>query len=132
MSVGITSIYAALLGLLILLLAYRVVMLRRKLQVGIGTNGEKVLARAIRVHGNAIEYIPMCLLLMAFAEMQQASSWLMHTAGGGLLLARILHAFGLSRSVGKSFGRFYGVILTWAVMLLLVGYLIGYAIGYNL
>ncbi|HEY9030272.1 MAG TPA: MAPEG family protein [Kangiella sp.] len=131
MSIGITSIYAAFLALLILLLSYRVVMLRRKFQVGIGTNGEKVLARAIRVHANAIEYIPICLLLMAFAEMQQASYWLMHGAGIALLLGRVLHALGLSRSVGKSFGRFYGVILTWAVMLLLSGYLIGYAIGFN-
>lgn len=132
MSIGITSIYAAFLALLILLLSYRVVMLRRKFQVGIGTNGEKVLARAIRVHANAIEYIPICLLLMAFAEMQQASSWLMHGAGIALLLGRVLHAFGLSKSVGKSFGRFYGVILTWGVMLLLSGYLIGYAIGFIL
>lgn len=131
MSIGITSIYASFLALLILLLSYRVVMLRRKYHVGIGTNGEKVLARAIRVHANAVEYIPICLLLMAFAEMQQASNWLMHGAGVALLLGRVLHALGLSKSVGKSFGRFYGVILTWAVMLLLSGYLIGYAIGFN-
>lgn len=106
-------------------------MLRRKYHVGIGTNGEKVLARAIRVHANAVEYIPICLLLMAFAEMQQAPSWLLYGAGTALLLGRVLHALGLSKSVGKSFGRFYGVILTWSVMLLLSGYLIGYAIGFN-
>lgn len=131
MSIGITSLYASFLALLILLLSYRVVMLRRKYQVGIGTNGEKVLARAIRVHANAVEYIPICLLLMAFSETQQAPNWLTHGAGIALLLGRVLHALGLSKSVGKSFGRFYGVILTWSVMLLLSGYLIGYAIGFN-
>lgn len=129
MSIAITSLYAGLLAVLILLLSYRVVMLRRKFQVGIGAHGEKVLARAIRVHANAIEYIPMCLLLMAFAEMQQASVWLMHGTGIALMVARIIHAWGLSKSVGKSFGRFYGVLLTWAVMLVLSGYLVGYFIG---
>ncbi|WP_018625736.1 MAPEG family protein [Kangiella aquimarina] len=131
MNIEITSLYAGLLALLILLLSYRVVMLRRKLQVGIGSHGEKVLARAIRVHGNAVEYIPICLLLMALAEIQGASSWFMHGTGLALLVGRVLHAAGLSKSVGKSFGRFYGVILTWLVMLVLSGYLIGYFIGFN-
>ena len=132
MSIAITSIYAALLALLVLLLAFRVVMLRRQLKVGIGTNGEKVLARAIRVHANAMEYIPMCLLLMAFAEIQQAPAWIMHSTGVALLLGRILHALGLSQSVGKSFGRFWGILLTWLVMLVLSGYLLGYAVGFHL
>lgn len=131
MSIEITSLYAGLLALLILLLSYRVVMLRRKFQVGIGSHGEKALARAIRVHGNAVEYIPICLILMVLAETQGAPSWLIHGAGIALVIGRILHAVGLSKSIGKSFGRFYGVILTWIVMLSLSGYLIGYSLGIN-
>ena len=34
-----------------------------------------------------------------------------------LLLGRLLHAFGLSRSGGYSFGRFTGTVLTWLVFL---------------
>ncbi len=36
-----------------------------------------------------------------------------------LLLARVLHAAGLSRSGGYSFGRFWGTALTWLVLLLM-------------
>ena len=44
------------------------------------------------------------------------SAWLL-AYGTALLLARLLHAFGLSRSGGYSIGRFTGTALTWLLLL---------------
>ncbi len=113
----ITGIYAALLALLMLWLAMQVIGLRRKYQVGIGHGGQEELARVIRVHANFVEYVPMSLLLLALAENNHAlPAWGLYLTGGLLLLSRLMHAWGLGREAGKSFGRFYGTSLNWAVI----------------
>lgn len=114
-----TAIYAALLALLLLFLALRVVLLRRKYKVGIGSNQNKELARAIRVHANALEYVPITLLMLAIAEVNGINNYIINGAGIALVLARSLHAYGFSRSAGVSFGRFYGTLLTWLIMIAL-------------
>lgn len=116
--VSITSLYASLCGLLILMLAVRVVYLRRKNKVGIGSGGVNDLRRAVRVHANAIEYIPIVLILMAALELNGVNGWLMHVLGSLLVVSRLLHAQGLSGSPGVSFGRFWGTLITWAVIII--------------
>lgn len=112
----ITGFYATLLAFLIMVLAVRVVRLRFKLRVGFFDGGHEELTKAIRVHGNAIETIPIVLILMACAEIAGLSSWALHTAGIILVLARMHHAVGLSHSLGRSHGRTYGTILTMLVI----------------
>lgn len=114
-----TAIYAALLALLLLFLALRVVLLRRKYKVGIGSNQNKELARAIRVHANALEYVPITLLMLAIAEVNGVNNYIVNGAGMTLVLARVLHAYGFSRSAGVSFGRFYGTLLSWLTIIAL-------------
>lgn len=112
----ITLLFASLHVVLMLLLAVRVVVHRRAQQIGIGDGGDKWLTRKIRVHANFIEYVPSALLLLALLELAGlAESWLW-ALGGTLLLARILHAAGFSRHSGYSFGRFWGTLLTWGVL----------------
>lgn len=120
----LTGLYAALCALLILALSFRIVGLRRRLRVGIGDGGDAGLSRAIRAQANAIEYIPLALLMMFIAENNGACMVFMHACGATLLLARLLHAVGLSSSAGTSFGRFVGTLLTWIVLLVLVGRLL--------
>jgi len=62
--------------------------------------------------------------MLLIAENNGASVAMMHACGAGLLLARVLHALGLSGSAGVSFGRFWGILLTWALLLVLAGQLI--------
>ena len=67
----ITGTYASLLALL-LILSVRVIALRGMPTLtwfAFGNNGEEGLARAIRAHGNLIEYAPIFLILMLVAEM---------------------------------------------------------------
>ncbi len=119
MSLTITALYASLAGLLLLFLSFRVVRWRRKLSVGLGDGGQESLLRAQRAQANFIEYVPIALILLAAAESQGLARWLLQTSGAILMLARLLHAWGLSQSSGRSFGRFWGTLLTWVVILAL-------------
>ncbi|HXS73381.1 MAG TPA: MAPEG family protein [Rhodanobacteraceae bacterium] len=113
----ITGLYAALGALLIFGLALRVMRLRHKLKIGLGSGGEEGLARAIRAHANAVEYLPIALLLLLIVELNETRAWLLHLFGVTLIVARILHALGLSARSGYSFGRFVGTALTMLVIL---------------
>jgi uncharacterized membrane protein YecN with MAPEG domain len=108
--VPIAAVYAALLALLVVLLALVVVGLRRTLRVGIGDGGNRDLARAIRVHGNAIESIPLFLLLLAAYELNHGPAGWLHAYGAVFFLSRILHAWGMLRSGGASNGRVVGTV----------------------
>ena len=126
---SITAIYAAALALLVVALALRVVRLRWRLRVGIGTGEDRVLARAVRAHGNATETIPLALLLMLLVELGPISATWLHAAGLTLVVGRLAHAFGLSRHAGTSAGRLVGMVLTIGVILFLAGILIGRALS---
>lgn len=82
----VTSVYAALCGLLLLVLSARVVFLRRSARIGIGTGDHPELTRRIRVHGNAIETMPMVLILLLLAEASGSPAWLLHACGAGFVL----------------------------------------------
>jgi uncharacterized membrane protein YecN with MAPEG domain len=114
---AITSVYAALCGLLILLLAWRVVEVRGSAKIGLGDGGHEGLQRRIRVHANAIETIPITLILLALAEAGGTPAWGLHLAGAALVVSRVLHAQGLSATAGRSFGRFWGTLVGWLVIL---------------
>jgi len=115
----LTGLYAALCALLVFVLSLRIALLRRRLRIGIGDGGDAGLARAIRAQANAIEYIPLLLVMLLIAENNGAGVAFVHACGAGLVLARVLHAVGLSSSAGVSLGRFWGILLTWAVLLAL-------------
>lgn len=115
----VVALYAGLLGLLMIALAVRIPLLRGRHKVGIGNGGNAELALAIRVHGNATEYIPVFLVLLLVFELQGFPAWAVHFAGSLFFLARILHAAGLGGSAGYSFGRFTGTALSWTLIVVL-------------
>lgn len=91
----ITSIYASLAALLIVRLALSVIKLRRKNRVSVGDGGVEALQLAIRAHANAVEYIPVTLMLLLTLELNGAPKILIHILGVTLIVGRILHAMGL-------------------------------------
>jgi uncharacterized membrane protein YecN with MAPEG domain len=113
----ITGLYAALCALLILTLSLRIVRLRTRHKIGLGDGGVAELGCAIRAQANAVEYVPILMIMLLIIENNGASALAVHAYGATLLLARLLHAFGLSSSSGRSFGRFWGTALTWGVLL---------------
>jgi len=119
----ITGLYAAIAALLIVVFAVRVTLRRRAISVGIGNGGDAILARRVRVHANAAEYLPLALILLLILELNQTQPLLLHVFGCLLIVGRLLHAWGLSSSPGLTPGRGIGMVLTWltiAVMALLL------------
>jgi uncharacterized membrane protein YecN with MAPEG domain len=121
----ITLLYAGLCALLVLILAARVVRWRMTHRIGLGDGGDAELLRRVRVHGNAIEYLPLCLILLGGMELNGYPAPIIHGFGLALLLTRLAHAWGLSRSSGVSAGRFAGTLVTWTVMLAMAAFAIG-------
>ena len=116
----ITGFYAALMGVLIVYLAARVALCRRDNQIGIGGDDNKELRVLVRAHGNAIENIPIALLLMLLAELNGLNGVLLHLSGIILVAARLAHAKGFIDARGKgSTARFYGILVTWLLILAL-------------
>lgn len=123
------ALYAALNAIIILLLALMVVRARRRLKVQIGDGGHPGLLLAQRAHGNAIEYVPLILILLLTLASLKASMILIHVVGALLTFGRILHAIGLSRSSGVSIGRAGGTLLTWISLLIAIVACLFYAFG---
>ena len=115
----ITALYASLLALLFIALSVNIIRLRFKLKVGVGDGGESTLTKAIRVHGNFSEYIPLALFLLGSYELSGANTLWLHIAGATLFVGRIFHALGLSKSIGTSAPRAVGTVATFLILLIL-------------
>jgi uncharacterized membrane protein YecN with MAPEG domain len=113
----IWPIYAALLGIIFVLLSIRTIRLRQRLQVAVGDGGNALMLRAMRVHANFAEYVPLGLLLIAGAEVLSAPAVLVHGLGILLLIGRLLHAFGVSQEAEVFLYRVSGMALTFACYL---------------
>lgn len=119
MTIGapIAALYAGLHALLLVVLSVLVSLVRRKQHISIGDGGDPLLMRAMRVQGNFVEYVPLALLLLLVLELNGVSPLWLNAAGSSLFASRLLHAWGLSRSSGRSFGRVAGMAGTWSVLL---------------
>ena len=114
----ITALYASLLMLLIIWLTFEVIKQRRSGQVAYADGGVKALQIARSAHGNAIETIPISLILMILLEFNDGSIYLLHLAGLLLLIGRILHGTGiLKENMAK---RKFGMIITLLSQVMLV------------
>jgi uncharacterized membrane protein YecN with MAPEG domain len=112
----VTPLYAAALALLFFALSVRTLRLRRELKIGIGDAGNETMLRAIRVHANFAEYVPLTLLLAALLELSGGPAVLVHAVGACLLAGRIVHAYGLCK-VSENFRyRVLGMALTFTAL----------------
>lgn len=112
----ITLFYAGLCTLLVLVLAGRVMARRLSHKIGIGDGGDHEMIKRVRAHANAVEYLPLALLLLGGMELNGYPDTVIHGFGATLLVSRLLHAWGLSRSSSASPGRFVGILFTLLLM----------------
>jgi hypothetical protein len=107
-------ISAGILGLLTAVLGLNVARMRGRKRVSLGDGGDPEMTKAIRAHGNLIEWVPIALLLI----------WLLHGPYGDrtvavlsvlLVIARLAHAGGLLGFVPR--GRVAGAIITVGVVI---------------
>lgn len=113
----ILPVYAALLALLFVLLSIRTICTRHNRKVALGHGDDPAMLRAMRVHANFAEYVPLALLLIYFVETSSHAPWLVHLLGSALLLGRLCHAFGMSRTPENFRYRVAGMGLTFTVIL---------------
>lgn len=113
----VTPIYTAIFGFVFVALSVRTLLLKRSLGVGIGDGDQPILARAVRVHSNFAEYVPLSLLLIYFLETQVKSSPWIHVLCSALLVGRITHAFGVSQVKENYRYRVIGMALTFTAIL---------------
>ncbi len=129
MAYPVTMLYAALLGVLLIILSWGVSKVRLREHVSLGAGEVSDLEAAIRAHGNFIEYVPFALILLMLTESTAASSWLLDTLGGSLLVGRLLHAYGITRARSTNNYRKYGTVLTWLMILVASFYILGVRVG---
>ena len=107
--------YAAVLALFFIYLTLRVIKQRKKARVAIGDGNNPALKRAIAVHNNFAQYVPFCLLLMTFLELNHTASYLLHGLCITLLASRLIHAYGVSQEKENFKIRQIGMISTFFV-----------------
>ena len=118
---SITPIYGSLLALLVVMLAYRVTRFRQKEKIGLGDDlGSNAMKCAVRAHGNAVENIPVSIILLLILELNYLTPWMLHVFGLMLVMSRVAHAWGVSASRGPSKARFYGTLFTWLALTLMI------------
>lgn len=99
---------------------------RGKLKVPSGETTPE-FSRATRVQLNAVEDVPVLMVGIGALAMLGLPAWYIHMCGLVLLVARILHAYGLASSGGFSFGRVAGTLGTLAAFLAIAGALLVHA-----
>ena len=121
----VTLTFAAVLSLFMIVLSFRVLDLRgspvtkffHKRNREINPND---LERAIRGHGNLIEYAPLFLILMLALELSDASETLLYISGIIFSLGRFMHGIAFSFMKKNVFLRIVGMALTFIGFFILI------------
>jgi uncharacterized membrane protein YecN with MAPEG domain len=111
-----TPLYAGLLVFWYIVLSLKVIQ-HRQTGIKLGDGGDPLMLRVIRGHANFAEYVPLALIMMAVLEYGHTSIYLLHALGIVLLLGRILHGYALSFTKRWRFGRVWGTVLTYVVLI---------------
>lgn len=102
MHVPATAVLTALCALLLVFLSTHISILRVRHKVSVGDGGVNPLMRAVRLHGNTAEHVPIYLLLSLVYELSAGTSSLLIIAGAVFLLSRLLFTWGM---LTKTFTR---------------------------
>ncbi len=103
-----TLFYAALLGLMSLVLGSIPGSMRGRKGIPIGDGGDQAMLLAIRRHANFVEQVPLPLILIFLLETNGVSNAAIHGLGAALLITRIVHAVGLKAETMSNAGRIIG------------------------
>lgn len=118
MKLEVTTFTTAILGLLLLVLSYRVSQIRRAVHIGLGDGGNAELLVRIRSQANFTEYVPVILILMALIENQIGYHVMLGVTSALVIIARTSHAVGMGKPSPNAF-RIFGTAATWLVLLIL-------------
>ena len=125
MQIDITITYTIILIIFMLILAFRIIDLRgspvtKFLHSDDRIIDEDTLYRAVRAHGNLIEYAPLFLILMLIAELNGLSSFYLHISGIIFTAGRFMHGIVFSFMRPNLILRVGGMILTFIGFIVLI------------
>jgi len=106
----VTAIYASVLSIIICWLSLNVIKARRRNKVAYGDGGIEELIVARSAQSNAVDYIPITLILLFLIEYNGANMWLIHIAGISFVIGRIIHCYSILSENLK--GRAIGMQIT--------------------
>jgi len=112
----VTPLYAAVLALMFVALSVRTLRMRRQLRIAVGDKGDERMLRAMRVHANFAEYVPLSLLLIYMFEARSGTSVLIHALCVCLIVGRFSHAYGVSRIDEDYRYRVFGMSMTFTAL----------------
>lgn len=118
------GLWSGLMILLLVALAFRVVVNRRRHRVLFGDGGVPQVTLATRAFGNAAEYIPVGIGALILLALLGYPLWSIHAVGATLLAGRAIHGFGLSHGKGPGPSRMIGMILTLIALIGAAGALV--------
>ena len=107
----LTLFYASSLTILALILSFLTGRQRFKTETNLGLGDDFGMLQITRAHGNLIENALFFLILMFLLEtVAEVSSVSLMVLGNIFLLARIAHAYGITRPEAKSIFRMLGAL----------------------
>lgn len=118
----VTSVTAAIAAIALVALGLFAGTRRVGSGIPLGTEGDDVLLRRVRAHGNFTEYVPTGLILLALTEAMGSSRTLLWTIAGLLIVGRALHIVGILGTVLRA--RATGMLMTLASLLIGAGALL--------
>ena len=121
----ITLLFAAILSAFMIVLAVRVLDLRGSpVTKSFHKPGRVIdpleLERAIRGHGNLIEYAPLFLILMLLLELTEASETFLYICGTVFTVGRFMHGIAFSFMKKNGLLRIGGMTLTFLGLISLI------------
>ncbi len=121
----VTGVFAAVIGLLLLVLSAQVSRFRLKYKKDLGVTDDRDFQVAVRAQANLVEYAPIGLIMLAIAELNGVPGGFIYWTGMALVVGRILHAFGMINGHGNPhWARMTGILLTWLAILVAAGLLL--------
>ena len=118
----ITSLYASLIAIILIILSIRVIAARGNPAFKFFTlksDDKFTLERVIRGHSNLIEYAPIFLILLYFFEITKSNSFYFHVYGFTFLIGRLMHGYCFAFTKKNMFLRVGGTVLTLGCILII-------------
>jgi uncharacterized membrane protein YecN with MAPEG domain len=116
-AIATVGIYAALNAFILLWLVLATSSLRNRYKVWIGDGGVEHIARIMRGHANAVENMPIMLILLLIAAFIGTPVYVLHLLGAAFTIGRAIHAWHFIVERGQQWQRFIGFTLSALALL---------------
>jgi uncharacterized membrane protein YecN with MAPEG domain len=127
--IAVVGLYAGLNALILLWITGSTGLLRAKYNISIGDGGNRHMIRIMRGHANAIENVPIALILMIVMAIMGAPALALHGLGIALTVGRFLHALHFIQEDAPGWQRQIGATLSLLVVFLSALGVIGHSLA---